>query len=157
MESIKMKKTLLASALFALVASSNASASVKSYTFEAGDNAPETQVCITAAQEGIASAKETAKELGVNFRNGITCNKVSITRFVNKFIAPEVESFAQVVKKNALVSVSSDATDINASNQCVNAAMGGEITNRKLTCNGTNITSFAKRIKNKYNIIVSSI
>lgn len=165
MESIKMKNTLLASALLAsallaLVASTSASASMKSYTFEAIDNAPETQVCITAAQEGITSAKETAKELGVNFndfRNGTTCNKLSITKFVKKFATPKVETFAEVVKKDAKVMVAKDAEDMASSNQCLQAALGGEIMNKTLVCNGINIETFARKMNKEYNILVSSI
>lgn len=154
-----MKKTLLASALFALV-SVNASASPK-ISFQSGDDLPETKLCIAVAEDGLNSAKKLAKNMGVNFkefRSDTTCNKLSVFRFAKKYKAvEEVATFEEVMKKNALFQIAQGAIDTDASAHCVNAAQGKLITNTRVTCNGINITKFAKKVSKKYNVLVTNI
>lgn len=152
-----MKKTSLVLASV-LLASTVSTAQAKNYVFEAVDQTPETKICLEAAQNGYNAAKELAGKLNVRFtqfKSANTCNNVDIAKFAKMY--NEVKTFEEVTKKDVKLAVSKEAKDLEASNACMVAAMGGEISDKKLTCNGKSITSFAKKITTKYNVVNASI
>lgn len=158
-----MKKLVLVlGSLISVSVAFNAQASSKTYVFEAVDQEPATKICLEAAKNGYASAKTLSKVLGVNFhefKSTMTCNNLDIASFSKKYNPIEnIDTFQETVeKKDVLVVISKEAEDMDASSQCMTAAMGGKIEDSNVRCNGKSIKSFAKRLAEKYNIVNASI
>jgi len=148
-------KTLLITALTAIV-SLNTVATTSNVKFIATDYSAETQVCLVAAQNGLTSAEDKAKELRINYRGfqyNIQCNGKSLIQFSKtpNNVAEIAEKELVVIKPQyKFVTVNKN----EASKICADAAINGfNFVNenysdvRHLVCNGQNIVRFAKKYK----------
>jgi hypothetical protein len=148
-------KTLLIPALTAIV-SLNTFATTSNVKFIATDYSAETQVCLAAAQNGLTSAEDKAKELGINYiglQYIIQCNGKSLIKFSKtpKKVA-EIAEIELVVTKPQYKFVTTNKN--KASKICADAAINGfNFVNenysdvRYIVCNGQNIVRFAKKYK----------
>lgn len=73
----------------ATLLSSTASAEVSNrYKFVAKDTAPETNICLIAAQEGYSAARSAAKEQGIHpirLNSEVICNGVKVSTFARRY------------------------------------------------------------------------
>ena len=148
-------KTLLITALTAIV-SLNTFATTSNVKFIAADYSAETQVCLAAAQNGLTSSEDKAKELRINyggFQYIIQCNGKSLIQFSKtprKVV--NIAEVALVVTKPQYKFVTVNKNE--ASKICADAAINGfnfvnenynDVSN--IVCNGQNIARFAKQYK----------
>lgn len=73
--------TLIAVSAFAGVAQAEVSTR---YKFVAADQAAESSVCVVAAKDGYAAAKDEAAKVGLKARD-VICNTKSLSRFARKY------------------------------------------------------------------------
>jgi hypothetical protein len=159
-----MNKSVLLVTSIVLSASSFLT-SAKLHTFEGQDDRAETKVCVAAAKEGYAAARKLAGELGLRFNTikaNMTCNDLTIDRFARKYrksadISPVAIVSVTPMKKDVIVVVSKAAKDMAASKLCLNAALGGAISDKKVMCNGKKIAHFAKKIAQDYKEVRSTL
>jgi hypothetical protein len=143
--------TLLALSTLAFTSSSVFANTV---VFEKQADDFETQACYTAATQGIDVAKELLKNNNVSyngFKNKTTCNGMKIDEFSAKYFNSTFES-NQVLPIIALTALDQEPE----SQLCVDAATMGEKQARakhnlkhvNVKCNGKNISTFLKDLKN---------
>lgn len=145
-----MKTLLTTLALATFVFSSSVSAT--NVQLRPADNTLETQVCYTAATEGLSAAYALIKQSKQNvsrFSDLLSCNGKSLARTARLFKqANEEKSSTQTARKVRFV------TDENLESQvCLDAVIIGvnaalakhEMKNKDIICNNQNIESFARR------------
>lgn len=138
-----MKKFMIVSGLLAV--SSSVSAHSVNADFYAADKAPESQICLAAAQSGFAAAKAKAKSLGVKYVANLSstmCNGVNVKKFATQ------QSKVQLTPLQTIVPGDETAESV----LCAKAANLGLSQVRKHTryamknvkCNGMPIEDFVK-------------
>ncbi len=154
-------KVVLLSALFGLV-SLNAVASMpaRQVKFKAVDQSAETQLCVAAAQGGLAGVKQETEKFDLNFyrvKKSLVCNGYSLTRFARQFEVksnvPEVKSNVPEVKRDVTFKfIAADKTV--ASQICADVMTNGyeSVASKyenidNVYCNGQIISRFVKQFK----------
>lgn len=140
-----MKNLLVALTLVLTTATATAATNVK---FVTTDNSPASNLCVTAAQEGLKAAQKSSNE----FIFSTKCNGKSIRAFANAYKVNAVE-LENASSKEYLVK---PANTDKASEVCAQAAKTGvksvigtvDFDLRKIKCNGQSIYRFAKKYSN---------
>ncbi|MDP5214439.1 exonuclease III [Pseudoalteromonas tunicata] len=146
-----MLKSLLVVGLVA--ASSNVLAQSNTDKFYAADSSIDSQICLTAAEQGFSAARKFANTNGLyisRFDTNFYCNGQPIDKFAAKF----AKAKSVAVVNNAKVAFYAADSKVE-SNLCVKALHEGINslkTNRQLKslqCNGVKIEQFIKRNSDK--------
>lgn len=155
-----MKLSTLAIAL--TLAACTGSAFAKEVVFKPILENFETQVCLTAATEGLNASKALILENEQRystFTSSLTCNGLSLASFANKYTQVE----EQAPKNTKPVTLIAKNTNI-ASKVCLDALVMGEtkarqkhnITKDHISCNNQNISRFVRRYSNETVIVRNS-
>ncbi|WP_448551734.1 hypothetical protein [Thalassotalea montiporae] len=138
-------------AALTLAVSFTASAKVNQVEFRALDQTAETQLCMAAAQGGIAEAKAVARSLGMKYsevKRKTYCNETSLSRFAAKYDAQAALSVKDVVFKFVA------ADEALASQICRDAVVNGLDAAQAqyknidaIYCNGEIISRFVRKHK----------
>lgn len=153
-----MKITTLALSLSLSLTVMSANAFASKVEFKKGSNDLETQVCYTAAKQGISAAKRLVQANNMNFntfKTSVMCNGMSVSIFASKYAKarmgdPSVAS--QTVKVVALSALNQSPE----SQLCLDAVTMGEkqarvkhsMRNARIECNGEDISDFLESFKN---------
>lgn len=146
-----MKLSILA--LAATIALSSTSAFAKEVVFKTVNNDFATQVCYTAATQGLSSAKALVAQNDINYSayaQSVTCNGSSIRQFAKAYSKSSL--LEGKVEKVALV-----AKDANLESQlCLDAVVNGEAAARakfnmydSVLCNRQNLSTFVRKFKDQ--------
>ena len=142
-----MKFSTLAVAATLVLASGSALA--KNVVFKPVNDNFETQVCLTAATEGLAAAKTLVSSNDMNyvsFSRTVTCNDQSIAEFANSHATQEASS-----GKATRIALKAKNTNVE-SQLCLDAVVIGEDAARakydvygEVLCNRRSLSSFVSR------------
>ena len=145
-------------ALSALLTIFAINASASDSAFQKSNNNVETEVCYTAAKQGLGAAKRAIKTKGLNYRTfqtSVMCNGLSLPQFASKFATLRSKGIEQ---KDTVTVVSISALDRSVESQlCLDAGTLGEraartkhnLKSADVQCNGKSISNFLKSFRNK--------
>lgn len=155
-------RTLTAFTVITAAASFAVSAETQDIQFKPVNQTLETQVCVTAATEGLSAARKLVLENDINFRTyskSVTCNGESITEFANLYF--ESESKSSDVIEQRVVAVRAKNNDVE-SQLCLDALIIGEEQARQkhdlngvpVMCNNKPLSIFVRNFE-KQNVTVT--
>jgi hypothetical protein len=147
-------KTFLTAAVMTLV-SFNSMATISKVQFKGLDQTVETQLCVAAAQGGVAAVESLAKSLNVDanqMMRSVVCNESSLRRFARQYQLPETKAIEVATKDVIFKFVPAD--NEAASQICATAVTKGlEAVSvnpnqySKVYCNGVSLTRFVRQYK----------
>lgn len=117
------------------------------YSFVAVDNNVHSNLCVIAAQQGLAQAKKSPA-----YTNTILCNGISIDRFATKYNV-ETSTMSEVKPVNVKIVAADDKPEsqlcAKAAQQGVSALGMNNFQLEALYCNGRPVSSFVKLVAHK--------
>ncbi|MDT0593393.1 DUF3718 domain-containing protein [Glaciecola petra] len=145
-------RTIAMLAAMASASSFCAIAETQEFKFKAVDQNLETQVCLKAATEGLASAKQLVSENDINFsffNKTVTCNGESLKSFANLYYKSAVD-----VNEPKVVAVRAKNANVE-SQLCLDALIIGEEQARQkhdlqgveVTCNDKPLSIFVRKFE----------
>lgn len=156
-----MKLSILA--LTATIALSSTQTFAKEVVFKTVNNDFATQVCYTAATQGLSAAKALVAKNELNYSayaQSVTCNGSSIRQFAKAYSKSSLgENKLQKTEKVALV-----AKDANLASQlCLDAVVNGEVAARakfnmydSILCNSQDLSAFVRKFTDQEVVLRSS-
>lgn len=146
-------KTILSIALLTTLFAANASA--KNVHLRPADNSFETQICYTAATEGLSAARTMIRNSDENyarFTDRLLCNGKSLVRTAKMYNQKQ-----EVAPQEQVVKVKFVTDEAPESQVCLDAVVMGVgaalekhgLVQSSIICNGRNIESFAKKFEGR--------